>query len=99
MNTKNPHKSTQPARADWHPADIVAAVRKAGLSMRRLSASHGYASNALSNALRKPWPLGERRIAEAIGAHPEEIWPSRYADRAAHGQGRRRRRASSRSKA
>lgn len=90
MDTNTTHP-TPPAGADWHPADVVAAVRKAGWSMRRLSASYGYASNALSNALRTPWPLGEQRIAEAIGVTPEVIWPSRYADRAARGPGRRRR--------
>lgn len=69
---------------DWHPADIVAALRKAGWSVRRLSAHHGYAgSTALSNAIRRPWPKGERLIAEAIGISPEQIWPSRYAERAA----------------
>lgn len=69
---------------DWHPADIVAALRKAGWSVRKLSAHHGYAGpSALSNAIQKPWPKGERLIADAIGVSPEQIWPSRYAERAA----------------
>lgn len=65
---------------DWHRADIVAAVRKAGWSLRKLAQHHGYAApTTLTNALARPWPKGERIIAEAIGVNPAEIWPSRYA--------------------
>jgi len=68
---------------DWHQADVVCALRKAGWSLRRLSLHHGYASaNTLSIALHKPWPKAQRLIAEAIGVPPEEIWPSRYQGRA-----------------
>jgi Ner family transcriptional regulator len=63
---------------DWHPADIVAALRKAGWSLRKLSASHGYSPGALKNALHTRWPKGQRLIAEALGLPPEQIWPSRY---------------------
>jgi Ner family transcriptional regulator len=28
----------------------------------------------------RPWPKGEWLIANAIGVHPAEIWPSRYFD-------------------
>lgn len=68
---------------DWHPADIVAALRKAGWSVRRLSAHHGYLkAGQLSEAISRPWPKGEKLIAAAIGVLPEAIWPSRYAIRA-----------------
>lgn len=41
---------------------------------------HGYAApTTLTNALARPWPKGERIIAQAIGVSPAEIWPSRYA--------------------
>ncbi|MBE3653463.1 helix-turn-helix domain-containing protein [Vibrio navarrensis] len=64
--------------SDWHRADIVAALKKRGLSVRQLSRDAGLGENTLSNALRSPWPKGEKIIADAIGMKPEEIWPSRY---------------------
>lgn len=63
---------------DWHPADVVASVRKAGQSLRRLSISNGYHAQSLQLALRKPWPRAERIIAAAIGVAPQSIWPTRY---------------------
>ncbi len=69
------------SRKDWHRADIVAALRKAGWSLRRLATHHGYASpTTLTNALDRPWPKGQKIIADAIGKHPATIWPSRYDD-------------------
>lgn len=67
--------------ADWHQADIIAAVKKAGWSLRALSIQHGYAPGTLRNALRGPYPNAEKLIAETIGCKPEEIWPSRYETR------------------
>lgn len=73
---KHPKK---PASQDWHRADIVAALRKAGWSIRRLSRHHGYSSpTTLCVALDRPWPKGERIIAEALDMDPARIWPSRY---------------------
>lgn len=66
---------------DWHQADIIAAVKKAGWSLRALSIQHGYAPGTLRNALRAPYPNAEKLIAETIGCKPEEIWPSRYETR------------------
>lgn len=64
---------------DWHPAHVVAALRIAGWSLRKLSAHHGLSPTALKNALVKPWPKAERLIAEAIGeVKPWQLWPSRY---------------------
>ena len=69
----------KPAKHDWHRADIKAALEKAGWSLRGLSVHHGYkAAQTLQIALHRPWPKGERLIAEAIGLTPEDIWPSRY---------------------
>ncbi|MFQ5510120.1 MAG: helix-turn-helix domain-containing protein [Leptospirillia bacterium] len=65
---------------DWHPADIVAALRKVGTSLRKLSIANGYAPHTVKAALNKPYPNGERIIADALGVHPMEIWPSRYTD-------------------
>lgn len=68
----------RPAPTDWHPADVVAAVRKAGISLRRLSIKRGYHAQSLQRALHKPWPRAERIIARALGLKPQQIWPSRY---------------------
>lgn len=81
MKTLTAHKKA--SREDWHPADICAAVRKAGWSLRRLSTAYGYVPQRLAVALSRPDPQGERLIAAALGTRPEVIWPSRY-DR--HGQ-------------
>ncbi|EAB4091036.1 helix-turn-helix domain-containing protein [Salmonella enterica] len=75
MSTRiNPKK----AQMDMHRADIVAEIRKRGWSLRRLSLSMGMSAGYLKNALDRPWPKGERIIADVIGSTPEKIWPSRY---------------------
>ncbi|RYC47419.1 helix-turn-helix domain-containing protein [Pectobacterium zantedeschiae] len=63
---------------DWHPADIIAALKKRGTTLAAVSREAGLASSTLANALTKHWPKGEKLIAEALGASPAEIWPSRY---------------------
>ncbi|KHS80346.1 MULTISPECIES: helix-turn-helix domain-containing protein [Pectobacteriaceae] len=63
---------------DWHPADIIAALKKRGTSLAAVSRNAGLASSTLANALTKHWPKGEKLIAEALGISPAEIWPSRY---------------------
>lgn len=69
----------KPPRGDWHPADIKAALEKAGWSLRRLSLHHGYAdASTLKVALHRKYPKAQRLIAEAIGEDPATIWPSRY---------------------
>lgn len=67
-------------KPDWHPADIIAALRKKGTTLAALSRSSGLSSSTLANALVRPWPKGEWLIAKAIDVHPEEIWPGRYCD-------------------
>jgi len=67
--------------ADWHPADIIAALKKKGWTLRRLSQHHGYSPSLCRHALVKRYPNAERLIAEAIGVPPWEIWPSRYPDK------------------
>lgn len=68
----------KPALADWHRADIKAALEKKGWSLRRLSKKHGYAAGSILLALHRPWPKAEKLIARAIGFRPQQIWPSRY---------------------
>ena len=65
---------------NWHRADIVAALKKKGWSLRALSIEAGLSPNTLRSALTAPYLKGERIIAAAIGVEPEEIWPERYAD-------------------
>ena len=62
----------------WHPADIIAGLRKKGTSLAAVSRKAGLASSTLANALTRPWPKGEYLIAGALEVHPSEIWPERY---------------------
>ncbi len=62
----------------WHPADIVAALRKQGWSLRRLSVHLGYSPTSLAKTLRVPWPKGERLIAAVLETPPQAVWPDRY---------------------
>lgn len=64
---------------DWHDADIIAELKKAGTNMSALSVANGYTRNGLRNALYRKYPKAERIIAGTIGVNPEDIWPSRYA--------------------
>lgn len=69
----------KPVVQDWHPADVVAALRKKGWSLQQLAKEHGYAGrSALSSALSQPYPKAEAIIAKALGFAPQEIWPTRY---------------------
>jgi len=68
----------QKIKEDWHPADIIAALHKRGMTLAALSRAAGLSSSTLANALTRPWPKGEWLIADAIKVHPSEIWPSRY---------------------
>lgn len=69
------------SREDWHPADIKAALNKAGWTLAAIAKKYGLCnSTALSHAFRVSSPAAERRIAEAIGVAPSVIWPSRWND-------------------
>lgn len=71
----------QKKTADWHRADVVAALKKNGWSVRALSMAHGLSPNTLKTALGMPYLKGEKIIADAIGITPQEIWPNRYETR------------------
>jgi len=66
------------AAADWHPADVLAALKKRGQSLAGLSVANGYHPTAAGKALKQPWPALELLIAQAIELPPNAIWPSRY---------------------
>ena len=70
-------------RVDWHPADVLAALKKRGLSLAGLSVANGYHPTAAGKALKQSWPAMEQLIASALDLTPQAIWPSRYDS---HGQ-------------
>ena len=63
MATNTPKKAS---RKDWHPADIKAALDKAGWTLRALAAHHGIrGSSTLSHTLaERSYPANEKRIAD-----------------------------------
>ncbi|BBF12754.1 DNA-binding protein [Haemophilus influenzae] len=69
------------AICDWHRADILAALRKNGWSLRSLAKAGNVSYNTLKTALDKPYPKMERLIANAVGVAPEEIWAARSQER------------------
>jgi Ner family transcriptional regulator len=77
-----------PPASDWHPADVKAALEKAGWTLRRLAKDIGYHDHsALARALYQAAPVAERIIAQVLKKAPKEIWPSRY-DHAGRPKGR-----------
>lgn len=64
--------------ADWHPADIKAALEKAGWSFAAIGREMGYAPKSVDSVLRRPMGPVEQRVAEILGVPVEELWPSRY---------------------
>lgn len=76
MNPTKPAKKAN--QKDWHPADIVAAVHKRGLTLRKIAKQAGVSQTTVVKAMRQRNAPGEVRIAKAIGVPPHIIWPSRY---------------------
>jgi len=74
----NDTESTNPTFPDWHPADVLAALKKRGQSLAGLSVANGYHPTAAGKALKRSWPAMEAIIATALGLSPATIWPSRY---------------------
>lgn len=76
MATNTAKKASQD---DWHPAKVKMELHMRGITLSGLAEAHGLTSSStLSAALTRSYPANEKRIAEAIGVHPKEIWPSRY---------------------
>ncbi|MDR3536997.1 MAG: helix-turn-helix transcriptional regulator [Acetobacteraceae bacterium] len=74
---------------DWHPADVLAALKKRGLTLAGLSIANGYHPTAAGKALKQSWPAVELLIAAALEVRPQTLWPSRYApDGLPHGKAR-----------
>lgn len=72
------HKMKVRKRANWHRADVVAALKKWKVSLAEIGRRHGMAPSTVKNSLDKPYPNGERWIAETLELKPEDIWPERY---------------------
>lgn len=79
MSVLNNQKKAAPA--DWHRADVVAALHKKGWSLRELSRQSGLSAGTLKSALDRPYLKAEGIIASAIGVAAQEIWPERYQKR------------------
>ncbi|MBE2896767.1 DNA-binding protein [Pasteurellaceae bacterium HPA106] len=79
MSVSNNVKKT--AVSDWHRADIVAALKKQGWTLRALAKHSNLSYSTIRSALDKPYPKVERIIASAIGIPPEHIWAARFAQR------------------
>lgn len=62
----------------WHPQDIMAAVRKRGSNMRRLSLDHGFDAGTCRKALTRRWPNAHSVIATYIGQPKHALWPHWY---------------------
>jgi len=76
----NEVKSAHPhVDSDWHPADVLAALKKRGKTLSGLSVANGYHPTAAGKALKRRWPALEAIIANALELSPAQIWPSRYA--------------------
>lgn len=75
MNEMQP---PSPSTSDWHPADVLAALKKRGLTLAGLSVANGYHPTAAGKALKRPWPTMEAIIAKELELPPQAIWPSRY---------------------
>jgi Ner family transcriptional regulator len=78
MHARNGHLGDPPEIKDWHPADVLAALKKRGHNLASLSVANGYHPTAAGKALKQQWPAMERLVADAIGVSPQAIWPSRY---------------------
>jgi lambda repressor-like predicted transcriptional regulator len=56
----------------------MAAVRKRGTTLQRLSREHGLARETLNKSLTNCFPRAHRIISELLGVPRSEIWPQWY---------------------
>lgn len=74
-----------------HPADIKAAIEKAGSSLIEIATGLGVSGMAVSHVVHGR--ATSRRVAEAIGAkigkQPDAIWPGRYSHNFGKRKGRK----------
>ncbi|MEF8769377.1 helix-turn-helix domain-containing protein [Candidatus Accumulibacter contiguus] len=76
MTIQTPKKASQ---EDWHPADIVAALHKRGITLRALAKQCGLTSpTTLSKAMTHSYPASEKRLADAVGVPVQVMFAARY---------------------
>ena len=69
-------------QADWHRADVLAALKKRGWTLKAVGQQAGYANeDSAYHVLRTAMPRVEEVIARILALPPQTIWPSRYDDR------------------
>ena len=88
VNTNLNSERVQP----WHPADIIAAVRKRGTTLQRLSREHGFSVFTMNKAVRQCFPACHDIIAKVIGRPRQQVWPQFYDETGARLSARERRR-------
>ena len=67
------------APQDWHPADIIAALHKRGITLRALAKECGLTSpTTLSKAMTQSYPASEKRLADAAGVPVQVMFAARY---------------------
>jgi Ner family transcriptional regulator len=62
----------------WHRQDVVAAVKKRGSNLAKLSREHGFARTTMHAALYRRHPRAQAVIADFLGVRPRDIWPHWY---------------------
>jgi len=68
---------------DWDSWDVKHALGKRGLSMADLARQHNLKPATLRDVFRRDsYPKVQRIIASALDMKPEQIWPSRYVNKA-----------------
>lgn len=61
---------------NWHRADVVAEIHKAGSSLAGLARQHGYADSSLRAALCAPRRPANLIIAKFLHLSLHDLWPS-----------------------
>lgn len=70
---------SRPAKQDWHPADVGAALKKRGWSFSRIAREYGYTNICTPRTVvKRPYAVMEKIVADIVGVRPQDIWPSRY---------------------
>lgn len=65
--------------SDWTRSQVIATLHDNNISLVSLAKAYGLrGSSSMSIALTRNYPIGEKRIADALNLHPIQIWPSRY---------------------
>lgn len=72
---------------DWHRQDVMSAIRKREFTLAELARINGCKPATAYNVFHRPYPRIERIIAHFLEMEPQDIWPSRYANRTTKNSG------------